>query len=298
MLYYPPSDFDIDCRVLAEKIPLREYSGIFGVPKGGVPLALRLSAISGVPVVDHCVDSSILVVDDICDSGATRARYGARDFACIHWAGRSTSAPTWYARQTNGEWIHYFWEGTPEDSTASIEDAVVRLLQYMGEDPSREGLKDTPRRVIKSYDHLFSGYKKDPADLFTTFSADGYDEMVVLRDIELYSMCEHHMLPFIGKAHVAYIPDKKIIGISKLARLVEVFARRLQIQERIGAQVTGALMQYLEPKGAACIIEAQHLCMKMRGVEKQNSVMTTSSLTGIFLEKQAAREELMRLVMR
>ncbi len=294
MVYYSPADFDLDCRALAEKIPLGDYMGIFGIPKGGVPLAIRLSQLGGIPFVDQVTGPDILVVDDICDSGATRLRYRDNDFACIHWAGHTTFKPEWFARETGGEWIHYWWEG--EQETASIEDAVVRLLQYIGEDPAREGLKDTPRRVIKSYDHLFSGYKKNPADLFTTFSADGYDEMVVLRDIEIYSMCEHHMLPFIGKAHVAYIPDKKIIGISKLARLVEVFSRRLQIQERIGAQVTGELMEYLEPKGAACIIDAQHLCMKMRGVEKQNSVMTTSSLTGIFLEKPAAREELMRLI--
>lgn len=294
MIYYSPADFDIDCRILAEKIPLRKYDGIFGIPKGGVPLALRLSQLGEIPFVDQVTGPSILVVDDICDSGATRLRYRDNDFACIHWAGHTDFAPEWYARPTDGEWIHYWWEG--EQGTVSIEDAVVRLLQYIGEDPAREGLKDTPRRVIKSYDHLFSGYKKNPADLFTTFSADGYDEMVVLRDIEIYSMCEHHMLPFIGKAHVAYIPNKKIIGISKLARLVEVFSRRLQIQERIGAQVTGALMEYLEPKGAACIIDAQHLCMKMRGVEKQNSVMTTSSLTGIFLEKPETRAELMRMI--
>lgn len=296
MLYYSPSDFDSDCLALIDMIPFSKYQNIFGIPKGGVPLAMRLSQLAGIPLVDEVKGPLTLVVDDICDSGKTRLRYRDNDFACIHWAGHTDVIPQWYVRETEGQWIHYWWEGDQKQETASIEDAVVRLLQYIGEDPAREGLVDTPKRVIKSYSHLFSGYGKNPQDLLTTFSADGYDEMVVLRDIELYSMCEHHMLPFIGKVHVAYIPDKKIIGISKLARLVEVFARRLQIQERIGAQVTEALMQYLEPKGAACIIEAQHLCMKMRGVEKQNSVMITSSLRGAFLEKPEVREEFMRLI--
>jgi len=132
----------------------------------------------------------------------------------------------------------------------------------------------------------------------TTFSADGYDQIILLKDIELYSMCEHHMLPFFGKAHVAYIPhpDKKIVGISKLARLVDIYARRLQIQERIGEQVTSALMKYLEPQGAACIIEAVHMCMRMRGVAKQQSIMCTSSLKGAFFTSAGARIELMSLI--
>ena len=141
----------------------------------------------------------------------------------------------------------------------------------MKEDPNREGLLDTPSRVAKSWDEIYSGYNKNPEDLLTVFEAGTYDQIVLLKDIEIFSMCEHHMLPFFGVAHVAYIPGTKVIGISKLARLVDMYARRLQIQERIGEQVTAALMQYLQPKGAACIIEASHMCMRMRGVNKQNS---------------------------
>ena len=179
-----------------------------------------------------------------------------------------------------------------------MKENITQQLQYIGEDPSREGLVDTPKRIIKSWDELYCGYNQEPKDVMTTFSADGYDQIILLKDIELYSMCEHHMLPFFGKAHVAYIPhpEKKIVGISKLARLVDIYARRLQIQERIGEQVTSALMKYLEPQGAACIIEATHMCMRMRGVAKQQSVMCTSSLKGAFFTSAGARIELMGLI--
>lgn len=173
---------------------------------------------------------------------------------------------------------------------------IRQILHEIGEDPDREGLQDTPKRVVKSWKELFGGYGKDPKDLLTVFEAGTYDQIVLLRDIELYSTCEHHMLPFWGKAHVAYIPSKKVIGISKLARLADMYARRLQIQERIGEQVTDALMKHLNPKGAACIIEAKHMCMCARGVGKQNSTMTTSSLRGAFLDEYEARAELFSLI--
>lgn len=178
----------------------------------------------------------------------------------------------------------------------SAEGLIKQILFEIGEDPDREGLLDTPKRVVKSWYELFAGYAQDPEDHLTVFEAGTYDQIVLLKDIEMYSTCEHHMLPFIGKAHVAYIPNKKVIGISKLARLLETYARRLQIQERIGEQVTKALMEHLQPKGAACVIEARHLCMCARGVGKQNSVMTTSSLKGSFIEEKDARAELFSLI--
>jgi len=177
-----------------------------------------------------------------------------------------------------------------------VQDSIIRQLEYIGEDPNREGLRETPNRIVKAWGEIFAGYQEDPADLLTTFDAGGYDQIVVSKNIELYSMCEHHMLPFFGRAHIAYIPDKRVVGISKLSRLLEVYARRLQIQERLGEQVVNALMKHLKPKGAACIIKAQHLCMMMRGVEKQNSVMVTSSLRGAFLDEPATRAELFSLV--
>lgn len=179
----------------------------------------------------------------------------------------------------------------------SREELLRVILRRLGEDPGREGLRDTPKRVVRSWDEIYAGYKQDVESLFTTFvDTNGYSQIVICKNIELYSMCEHHMLPFFGKAHVAYIPGKKVIGLSKLARLVDVYARRLQIQERIGQQVTEALMTYLQPEGAACIIEATHMCMRMRGVNKQESTMTTSSLTGSFLDDASARAELLQLI--
>ena len=172
---------------------------------------------------------------------------------------------------------------------------LKQQLEYIGEDTGREGLISTPERIVRSWDELYGGYKQDVQSLFTIFEEPA-DQMVVLKDIELYSMCEHHNLPFFGKAHVAYLPDGKVIGVSKLARLVDMYARRMQIQERIGQQVTDALMKYLQPKGCACIIEAKHMCMCMRGVEKQNSVMVTSSIEGAFREEAALRAELMSFI--
>jgi len=177
-----------------------------------------------------------------------------------------------------------------------LKAILSNIIEKIGENPEREGLLATPRRVIKSWDEIYSGYSKNPEDVLTTFSAEGYDQIILLKDIEFYSMCEHHMLPFFGKAHIAYIPDTKIIGISKLARLLEIYARRMQIQERIGEQVTSALMDHLKPLGAACIIEAGHMCMRMRGASKQESTMVTSSMKGVFMTDASAKAELMQLI--
>ena len=179
------------------------------------------------------------------------------------------------------------------------KEGILSIINYLGENPDREGLRETPERILRSYDRIFGGYLKDPAKIFTTFEEDDvipYNQIILLKDIEFYSTCEHHFLPFVGKAHVAYIPKKKVVGISKLARIVEIYSRRLQIQERIGNQVTQALMDYLDPLGAACIIESKHFCMTCRGVEKQHSAMVTSSLRGGFLDNAQTRNELMTLI--
>lgn len=182
-------------------------------------------------------------------------------------------------------------------SKQANEFHVRQIIKAIGDDDNREGLLDTPMRVVKSWKELFAGYNTRPEDLITTFSeVDGYDQIVVLRNIEFHSFCEHHMLPFTGYGHVAYLPHKKVIGISKLARLLDCYAKRLQIQERIGQQVTAALDKHLEPKGSACILVAQHQCMTCRGVGKQNSEMVTSSITGIFREESKVKEELFQLV--
>lgn len=170
------------------------------------------------------------------------------------------------------------------------EEAIKLLLRYIGEDPEREGLRETPTRVIKSYDQLFSGYRQDPSSVFKVFEDGACDEMVVLREIEFWSFCEHHILPFFGQAHIAYIPDGKIVGISKLARLLEIYSRRLQVQERLTQQITSDLDKFLNPLGSACVIEAKHMCMICRGVQKQQSIMVTSSLTGAFRETPVRAE--------
>ena len=178
----------------------------------------------------------------------------------------------------------------------NAQELVKKLLEYIGEDPQREGLVDTPARVVASYEKLFSGYKQKPEDVLTVFGDESYDEMIVVKDIEFYSMCEHHMLPFFGKVHLGYIPDGKIIGLSKIPRLVEMFARRLQNQERMTNQIAKALFGILKPKGVGVIVEAQHFCMMARGVEKQGSMVTTSALQGLFKRELTTRSEFLRHV--
>jgi GTP cyclohydrolase IA len=295
--FYSIEEFEKDVLSLANQIrqhpDFLRFTSIYGVPKGGVPLAVALSRELGLRLSNHrsAFPFEVLVVDDIIDSGTTRKRFHQHHFACLHCKNVAEAEPTFAVHANVDKWIQYWWEG--EEKPA--EDAVIRLLEVIGEDPRRQGLLETPKRVLASYEKLFGGYMVDPVDLVKTFDKESYDQMVLLKNIEVYSMCEHHMLPFIGKAHVAYIPRNKVIGISKLARIVEAYSRRLQIQERLTDEITECLMANLQPIGAACVIEAEHLCMRMRGVEKQNSVMVTSSLKGVFLEKPAARDEFMRL---
>jgi GTP cyclohydrolase IA len=186
----------------------------------------------------------------------------------------------------------------PSIPACDVANGIESILRYIGEDPTRDGLKDTASRVLRSYGEIFSGYQFTPekiAGLFTVFEAD-HEEVVLLKNIEFYSTCEHHMQPFFGNAHIAYIPNGKVVGVSKLVRVLEVYARRLQIQERLCQQVTSALMTHLNPMGAACILEAKHFCMVCRGVNKQNCQMVTSSLQGAFRTDAATRQELMSLL--
>jgi GTP cyclohydrolase I len=178
-----------------------------------------------------------------------------------------------------------------------MEEQIRFILQALGEDPDREGLKRTPQRVAQALSFLTQGYRMDPEKVINdaVFSED-YEEMIVQKDIDFYSLCEHHLLPFFGKAHVAYIPHHKIVGISKLARLVDVYARRLQVQERLTNQIANIIMEKLDPLGVAVVIEAEHLCMRMRGVEKQNSFIITSTLLGAFRTRQDTRAEFMNLI--
>jgi GTP cyclohydrolase I len=271
---------------ILEALKLIDQPGniVYGVPKGGMIAAGFLERAKRTPFPEK----ANIILDDLVDSGKTKAwymqKYPQAEFVPL-------------VKCEPGEWIIFPWEKEhPSGQNDSIQENITRLIQFIGEDPNREGLKETPNRVIRSYGELFAGYSKNPEDLFVTFDNDGYDQIVLCKNIEMFSTCEHHILPFFGMAHVAYIPNQRVIGLSKLARLVDIYARRLQIQERIGEQVTGALMKYLQPKGAACIIEATHMCMKMRGCQKQNSSMITSSLKGAFFEDARARTELMDLI--
>lgn len=264
---------------------------VYGIPRGGIPVAMMFVQVCRLKDIDCTIVNDAkeadVIVDDLIDSGKTmrkwRVLYPGKVFDVLITKEKS-----------GNDWIVFPWEKGTEET--GPEENVRRLIEFIGDDANREGLVETPKRVLKSYEKLFSGYKQDPMSVMKVFTEGACDGIVLLKNIEFYSTCEHHMLPFHGRCHIAYIPNGKVIGVSKLARLMEIFSRRLQIQERIGEQITGALEAGLHPLGAACIIEAQHFCMTSRGVEKQNSIMTTSSLTGIFRQDYNARQELMNLI--
>ena len=184
-----------------------------------------------------------------------------------------------------------------EECTKILSSHYKEVIENIGEDPSREGLLKTPERVAKAMQFLTQGYDQNPQEILkSAMFAEKYDEMVIVKDIEVYSLCEHHMLPFFGKCHIAYIPNGHIVGLSKFPRMVDAFSRRLQVQERLTDQIRDCLQETLNPQGVAVCIEAQHLCMQMRGVQKQNSTTTTSAFSGAFMEKDITRQEFMSLV--
>jgi GTP cyclohydrolase I len=186
---------------------------------------------------------------------------------------------------------------TPSLTHATFEDLVREMLVRLGEDPEREGLLRTPERVQKAFEFLTRGYNENPEVLLkNALFTVNYDEMVIVKDVEMFSLCEHHMLPFFGKVHVAYIPNGKVIGLSKIPRLIELFSRRLQIQERLTTQIAETIQKVIQPQGVGVVIEARHLCMMMRGVEKQHSAAVTSSMLGCFREEQETRTEFLSLI--
>lgn len=270
---------------------------LYGIPRGGVYAALlvseSLSRCGFFPTIVEDPKSAELWVDDIRDTGATLLAYKKK-------YNPSSMVSECVLVDRLGEdacdrdiWFVFPWERLACECGPG--ENVTRMLQFIGEDPKREGLVETPKRVVRSWEKLFGGYKQNPEQFIKTFKDGACNEMVVVRDVEFYSTCEHHLLPFFGKAHLGYLPGGKVIGVSKLVRLLEVFARRLQIQERIGQQVTDTLMKTLAPMGCGCILQAQHFCMTSRGVEKQNSVMVTASLRGNFLEDDKVKQEFYRM---
>lgn len=264
---------------------------VYGVPRGGVSVALMIAA-HPLFVATEEVDAADIIVDDIIDSGATKEKYTKaypnKDFYALI----DKTDPNCEYKDS---WVVFPWENTHEGEE-TIEDNITRILQYIGEDPSRGGLIETPRRVVKALAEKCSGYNQNPADILKVFEDGGenYDEMVIVKDIPIYSMCEHHMESIFGTATIAYIPDGKVVGLSKLARLANCFARRLQVQERLTTQIAEALQEHLNPKGVGVIIKARHMCMEARGICQQGHYTITSKLTGVMLEG-APRAEFMAL---
>jgi len=296
-------EFEYQIKKLAKMVGKKKYSALYGIPKNGVIVASFLSKELGIPLLGSIQKlhklKDILVVDDIVDSGKTITKFSNYDCLTVISKVKKSQLPknvkyvAVYAEPT--DWINWFWE----NETVDKEDTVARCLEQIGENSRREGLLDTPRRVVKSWDKLYGGYKQNPEDILkTNFSCEYYDEVILLRNIPLYSMCEHHLLPFTGKCHIGYIPGKcgKVVGISKLARLMEIYARRAQIQEQLTMQIGQSLVKHLKPRGVVVIIEATHMCMTARGVEKAGSSMVTSYMHGCFKDEPSARQEVLNLI--
>jgi len=263
---------------------------IYAVPRGGVPVAYLLQQHFHKAVLVDLPEQADIIVDDLIDSGATMMRVTARApdvpfFALID-------------KRLNPDigWVVFPWEQGDDD--ASADDIPVRLLQYIGEDSSRGGLLETPKRMLKAWDYWTSGYGKKPSDVLKVFEdgAENCDEMVLVKNIPIYSHCEHHLAPFFGTAHIAYIPNGKIVGLSKLSRLADIFARRLQVQERLTNDIAHALEVGLKPLGVAVVIECRHMCMESRGVCQQGSTTITSAMRGVFREQPETRAEFMGLI--
>ena len=272
---------------------------LYGVPRGGCSAALLVQSLAHrdgvfVALLDEPIEGT-LIIDDLVDSGATLLAWqekGYRTDALF----RKPLSPLYVApgAMEMGGWLTFPWETGSEEGTGA-EDIVVRLLQFIGEDSTRDGLKDTPKRVLKAWKEMTAGYFVDPADVLTTTFEQPHDELIILRGIEFHSTCEHHMLPFYGTATVGYIPSSRVVGISKLARLVDCFARRLQIQERLTKQVADAIMANLKPLGVGVVMKAKHACMGCRGVMKPDADMVTSVTTGVLREDARARAEFLSL---
>jgi GTP cyclohydrolase I len=265
----------------------------YAVPRGGVPVAYLLQSLVGFHITSNPADADIFI-DDLIDSGSTLERY------CDEYPGKPFFA---LIDKREGDvaqrdqWIVFPWEVTDEGADESGNDIIVRLLQLIGEDANREGLSETPARVVKAWRHWCSGYGKDAGKLLKVFEdgAEKYDQMVIVKDIPIYSHCEHHLAAIIGTASIAYIPNGKIVGLSKLSRLADMFARRLQVQERLTDQIADALVEHLQPIGVGVIIKARHLCMESRGVCQQGHHTITTALRGAIKDEAQTRSEFLRL---
>lgn len=281
---------------LSEWISKNPTSMIYCVPKGGVKAFEEFVGPRMRPgyQLTNKIDEADIVFDDLYDSGATLNRlvsFGQRSVVMFSKApGTDPKARVTFigALLPDNEWAEFPWE-----EGRGFEDIFIRLLQFVGEDPTRGGLIETPDRAAKAWQSWTSGYQQDPEDVLKVFTdgAESYDQMVCVKGIPVYSHCEHHLAPIFGVAHVAYIPNGKIVGLSKLNRLVDVFARRLQVQERLTSQIANTLQEFLQPLGAAVCLECRHLCMESRGIRQQGHTTITTALTGEFKENPAVKQE-------
>jgi len=273
---------------------------LYAIPRGGIPAAYALLSIA--PDVYYVVDQpqqADLFIDDIVDSGATAQHYfitfGASVFALID----KQAYPNLVIRdrEIKDAWIVFPWEQMRDGADESATDIVTRLLQFVGEDPTRGGLTETPARVIKAWKQWTSGYNVDPSSVLKVFEDGGekYDQMVIVKDIPIYSKCEHHLADIFGTASIAYVPNGKIVGLSKLSRLADIYARRLQVQERLTQQIADALQQHLDPKAVGVLIRARHMCMESRGLCQQGHFTITTAFHGALKTDIAARQEFMSL---
>jgi GTP cyclohydrolase I len=282
---------------LRDRIDRRKFRYIYGVPTGGCFVALDLCHSMGLELLDE-VDSGgemqfVIVVDDIVDSGKTLRQYADRFHVDAVYRKHHSPADLAPEAKVVDGFVKFPWE-----HAYGAEDSVIRLIEFVGEDPSRSGLTDTPKRVLSAWQELCRGYKQNPADILKRTFDEKIDEMIIVRNIEFHSMCEHHLLPFVGSASIGYIPSQNgsVVGISKLARLVECFAARLQIQERLTNQIAEAIMHHLNALGCGVIIKAKHSCMACRGVRKSEAEAVTSSLRGAFRTNESARMEFLSLI--
>ena len=267
---------------------------VYPIPRGGIPVAYALLRfLPELQIVSHPQFADCFV-DDLIDSGATSERYTSKYPAIPFFTmiDKKDKNNPYY-----GKWIVFPWENAEDGKNCSADDIVIRLLQLIGEDPDREGLQETPQRAIKAWRHWCDGYGKDPKDIMKVFKDGGerYDQMVTVKDIPFYSHCEHHLAPFFGTVTISYIPNGKIIGLSKLSRLADMFARRLQVQERMTDQIADALNDNLEPKGVGVLIKARHLCMESRGIQQQGHHTITTSLRGEMRNDSSTRAEFLQL---
>lgn len=279
-----------DCRKLADTIDKSKYDSIYGIPNGGFRVAILIGNYLGLNIVTD-IHEKTLVVDDLIDSGKTFDKYPENDKACLYSKSYSPKL-TYSSVEIIDDWIEFYYENTKKDK----EDLITRTLEHLGENPLREGLIDTPKRVVKMWNEIYAGYKKDPKELFKAVFESTSDEMVIVKEIPFYSHCEHHMVPFFGKVAIGYIPNGKVLGLSKFARLVEIYAKRLQIQEVLTTQIADNIVKYLQPKGVMVVINAEHLCMSMRGIKKPGSNTTTSATRGVFRDEHETRQEFLNLI--